>query len=274
LKQGNVALVAWLLVLVISVSLFTATLLDGAPKAAVRKLPPMVLAQAVVAPVAPALVTTEASAESVSVITLTKASTLSIRGPVNDASMAKASSELLEMSAKLKRDQVIYLVLDTPGGDVDAGNRFLDLALGIPQKIKTLNLFSASMGFHIAQRLDERLITPSGMMMSHRVRIGGLAGQVPGEAETRLKQIQVLTERMDRMVAARMKMSFEDYRNLIRDEYWVSGEAAVTERAADRVVVATCDETLSGDTKTMVETLFGPLEIKTPNCPLIPASVQ
>jgi ATP-dependent protease ClpP protease subunit len=202
------------------------------------------------------------------VITLMSKNTLSIRGEVSVQSMSKLTDELLKMSRSLSRDETIYLVLDTPGGDVDAGNQFLDVADATPQRIDTITMRTASMGFHFAQHLGRRLILPSGTLMSHRMRVGGIAGQVPSEAETRLKMAQALADRLDKVAAARMGITLEKYKAMIRDEYWVSGQAAVDDNAADKVVLATCDKSLDGFETRIVETFLGPMETRVNRCPV------
>lgn len=204
------------------------------------------------------------------VIVLSKDNTLSLRGPVDSDSMAKLSTQMLDMSERLRTDDVIYLVLDTPGGDVNAGNKFLDAAEALPQKVRTISIQSVSMGFHIAQRLDQRLITPSGMMMSHRVSVGGMSGQVGrGELESRVAEIQRIAFKLDVIASDRMNIPVEDYRELIRDEYYISGQDAVDQGAADAVVLVRCDETLSGSHTFSQDSLFGPVTVTENNCPVL-----
>ena len=122
-------------------------------------------------------------------VVLEKGNTVVIRSPVNSKSMSKAMFELNELSFKLNKEDKIYLVLDTPGGSVFAGLDFIDYAKALPQKIITITKFAASMGFQIVQNLDDRYITPSGTLMSHRAS-GGVSGQFDGELESRYKMIK------------------------------------------------------------------------------------
>jgi len=126
------------------------------------------------------------------------------------------------------------------------------------------------MGYHIFQSLDERLVFPSSSLMSHRVSIGGLAGQVPGEAVTRINDIIATSNEMDEKVAKRIGISTEAYQKLIYDELWLSGSSAVKLKHADRVAKIRCsNELLNGTQKSTVNTLFGPVEVTTSKCPLI-----
>lgn len=151
-------------------------------------------------------------------IILEKKNMLVFRGPVTAKSVAEAQAKLLKMSYKLKRSDVIYLVLDTPGGSVFSGMEFIDHLRAVPQKIQTVTLFAASMGFQIVQNMDKRYITRSGTLMSHRAR-GGIQGQFDGELETRYRMVKRAINYLDAIASKRMDLSLKDYRKLIKDEY-------------------------------------------------------
>jgi ATP-dependent protease ClpP protease subunit len=208
-------------------------------------------------------------------IVLTQNNHVLFSGKVDDESVARAQIELLALSAKLSTNDVIYLVIDSPGGSVPAGNRFIDFANSIPQKIKPICLFCASMGYHLFQSFEERLVYSSSELMSHRVRIGGLGGQVPGEAITRLKDIIETSNRMDRMVANRIGISVEAYQKLIYDELWLDGDSAVKLNHADRIAKIRCDKYLAKETREQTfKTFFGPVTATFSNCPLISGPLE
>lgn len=203
-------------------------------------------------------------------VTLTKKNTLVLRGVVSDESVAVLEIELMEMSAKLKPTEIIYLVLDTPGGSVEAGSALIDFVHGLPNKVKTISLFAASMGFHIAQSLDERLVLPSSTLMSHRASLSGLSGEIPGELLVQVNYLLRNLNRMDQIAAERMKLSRSTYQHMIRDQMWLKGEESVTMRAADRVILARCDSTFAGTTEILLGTFLGiPVMGTMSNCPLI-----
>lgn len=207
------------------------------------------------------------------VLILNKANTLVLNGTVTQDSMAQLTSQVLKMSHELPNNQVINLVLYTPGGDVSAGSSFIDAINALPQKVNTLTLFSASMGFHIVQHASGmRYILPSGTLMSHRAK-GGVEGEFHGSINTRLAWIyQQLTD-LEVVTAHRMGLDLNDYRKLIKDEYWVSGSQAQIQNAADQIVTATCDKSLSGTQNVIVPTLFGNATLTMSSCPLITAPI-
>jgi ATP-dependent protease ClpP protease subunit len=203
-------------------------------------------------------------------IVLTEDNHVLFSGVVTEESVAKAQVELVKIAVKTRMSQPIYLVIDSPGGSVMAGNRFIDFANSFPHKINAICLFCASMGYHMFQSLDERIVYPSSTLMSHRVSINGLSGQVPGEAVTRLNEIIAVSNEMDAKVAKRVGISLKAYQELIYDELWLSGEAAVKTNHADKMTKIRCADSLFKSTnKETINTLFGSVEVETSKCPLV-----
>jgi len=202
-------------------------------------------------------------------ITLSRSNTVSFRNIVLPDTVAKAQMELLTKSKSLPKGAPIYLVLDTPGGDINAGMQLADTARGLGRPVHTITNFAASMGFYLVQRLGKRYITPSGTLMAHRARVEGVGGQVPGEFLTAVNLIYRQVTKMEMQNAARLGISFEKYTALVKDEYWVTGEDAVVAGAADSLVNIKCDDSLSGTTAESFQTLFGEATVEYSNCPAI-----
>lgn len=218
---------------------------------------------------------THADVSKPPILTLTKKNTLVLRGVVNSESVTALELQLLEMSDKLKKTDTIYLVLDTPGGSVYSGLELIDTIHGIPQKVKTVTVFAASMGFQIAQNLDERLILPSGTLMSHRASISGMSGELNGELNTRLNHIMKVIARMDKIAAKRMSLSNKKYQDMIHDELWMDGEQSVELKAADRVVLARCDSTFAGTSRVELGRIFDyVITGEMSNCPLVTGAMN
>lgn len=203
-------------------------------------------------------------------VVLTSTNHIVFSGVVDDMSVAKAQLQLNAISRVTPVGGVIYLVLDTPGGSVSAGNLFIDYAKSLPHQIKSICIFCASMGYHFFQSFGERLVYPSSTLMSHRARLGGMAGQVPGELESRLASIKRILLHMDTTAANRVGISVEDYRKLIYDELWLDGVTAVNTRHADRLARIKCSSELASGTRTeVIRTFLGPVTVTFSKCPLI-----
>jgi ATP-dependent Clp protease, protease subunit len=210
---------------------------------------------------------------SIPVLVLKSENTIVFNEVVTDESVAKFQVEINKMSNKLPASQEIIMVLYTPGGSVDAGMLLMDTLKALPQKVKTLTIFSASMGFQFVQNMDERMIIPSGVLMSHRAS-GGMEGELGGEFDVRLNAVRRQIQYMDQIAANRMKMSLEAYRDLIRDEYWVHGFEAVGDRAADKLILARCGKDMTGTREQEFMTFFGPVKVTFSKCPLITGPLE
>lgn len=209
------------------------------------------------------------SAEELKQIVLTKKNTVIMRERFSGSSVAKIQDQLLTLSGNLDTDDEIYLVLDTPGGSVIAGMSLIDTVKAIPQKVNTITLFAASMGYQTVQNLGTRYIVPSGILMSHRASLGGLSGQLDGEIESRLNFYKDITGALDAIAAKRVGISLEDYKKLILNEYWAGAFKSVKENHADEIITAKCSKSLMGTYEEHINTFFGSFKVRFSNCPLI-----
>ena len=200
-------------------------------------------------------------------VVLTSKNTVVMDQAFRASSVAQVQNKLAKLSANTNED--LYLILNSPGGSISAGQSLIDFAKSLPNKVHTITVFAASMAYLTAQHLDKRYILPSGKMMSHRARIGGLGGQVPGEANTRLSFITSIVDEIFASTAKRVGVSFEEYMGLVYDELWLTANQAVKTNHADEVIVAKCDKSLSGTYVRTVRSFFGNFKVTFSKCPLI-----
>ena len=217
---------------------------------------------------------TSLNLQALETVLLKRNNTYTFRGPVTWNSISHAQSSILKLDSKLPKDEPIYLVLDTPGGSVFAGKAFLDAMKSIDREIKTVTMDAASMGFIFVQHLGERLITPTGSLMSHRAS-GGVRGQFNGELESRLKYYKSVFRHMEKIVADRVGLSLEEYQKAIINEWWSYGEEALDDNLADKLVNIKCSRALlKHRIKLKVSSFFGSYEVVYSGCPLISGPVD
>ena len=203
-------------------------------------------------------------------INLTIDNTVNFRGRVDFSSMQDLQAQLLEKHLNRKDGEIIYLVINSPGGSISAGNVFINFAKNIPN-VKTVCIFCASMAHHISQALPgERLGSAGAVMMAHRAR-GTISGQFEdGELEERLKLWRGIVRKMEKINADRIGISLAEYKKRVKDEWWSHDYEAKAEGVLDDIVNIKCSNELMKDSKTETyQTLFGPVTVTIPSCPLM-----
>lgn len=204
-------------------------------------------------------------------INLTPENTVTIRTEIDYESVGEAQLELMKLVAKRgKGSYPIYLVIDSPGGSIDAGNSFIEFAKTIPN-VETVTLFAASMASAIVQQLPgKRLIIETGLSMFHRAS-GGFEGQFEdGELESRLNLYKEVVRTMEQKNSDRLGLPLDTYKNLVKNEMWILGKDAVKRRAADEIVSVTCSQELLAQSKTvLMQVMMFTFNVKFNLCPLI-----
>lgn len=206
-------------------------------------------------------------------ILLGTANTVTLRGEINDDVAQAAALELMHLNVQRgSQNYTIYLVLDTPGGSIEAGENLIEVVKTIPN-VKTITIFAASMGSAIVQALPgERLMLSSGIQMFHRAS-GRVGGQFEtGELESRLDFYKKFVRRMEQRSADRMQMSLKEYKKRVKDEMWLTSSESLELKAADKVVSVTCTEALTATKQTMtMEVFIFKINLEFSGCPLLRA---
>lgn len=216
------------------------------------------------------LVTDKGSADQSDVLVLSERNTVSLQLPVSNESVTDLQREFIAKSDKLPPSTPMYLVLNSPGGSVDAGLQLVETLKGLPNPIHTIQMFSASMSFMISQLLGTRYVMQNSTLMAHPAYIGGVEGQVPGSFITRANAISDDIAALSSVVAKRAGLSLPQYVALTQNELWLSGPKAVETHFADKVVTVRCDKTLRGLGPTKVIDLFiFRIRLRYDKCPLI-----
>lgn len=206
-------------------------------------------------------------------VVLTDKNTVSLRGPVDDGSISELIKKLRELDTDKEVGKPIYLVLYTPGGSIQAGIELIEAVKGLRRPVKTITIFAASMGFQIAQNLDERLILSGGTLMSHKAR-----GQTEGEfgpgsdsqIDKRLNFWKTRLLELDEQTVKRSggKQTLQSYQASYENELWLTGRESVKGGYADRTVSVRCDSSLKGTDDSKVSFFGMEVTVKFSKCPL------
>lgn len=203
-------------------------------------------------------------------IELTTGNAIVFRGAVTEASTTKAQLELVALAkSRGKANYPIYLVLDSPGGSVFAGESFIEFAK-MYENVHTITIFSASMAAGIVQSLPgKRYITKNGILMFHRAS-GRFQGQFEtGEVESQLALWKQIVRGMEQRNADRLKLSLEDYKSKVVNEWWLYGADSVAQQGMDQIIDLKCSQQLI-DKREMVtkNVLFFEIKAEFSGCPL------
>lgn len=209
-------------------------------------------------------------------IVLTDGNHIVLDSAITMESVAKAQMDLFKAASLTPVDKPLYIFLDSPGGSLTAGRLFIDTVKGIPNKVHTITFFSASMAYIISQYLDTRYILESGTLMSHRVKLTGLSGQVPGELVSKLNLVKQEIAEISNFISRRIGVHYRFYNKWIRDELWLSGKSAVFFNHMDELATVTCDKSLMGSRIVKVKVLVFDVNVEFSMCPLIrgPLSIK
>ncbi len=207
------------------------------------------------------------------IITLSSTNNINFAEDFNAEYIAKKQIEAsVKCLSNIGKD--FYVTIYSPGGSISAGLLFFDTLKALPCNFHTITIFAASMGYQMVQNLGKRYILPSGRLMSHRASVGNLSGEIDGELDSVLDNIKRMVREMEAIASHRVGLTLRAYRELIRDELWLTGKEAVEKGHADEVALVKCDKSLSGTSYRNVNTLFGQVKLGFSDCPIIIAPVS
>lgn len=208
------------------------------------------------------------------VVTLTESNVLSLNNEVNADTMAALMSKALELDSKVKSNDPLYLVLYTPGGDIQAGLEAIEFLNSLNRPVHTVTIFSASMGFQMVQGLGNRYITHFGTLMAHKAK-GSFQGEFPGQLDSRYNYYLKKLGELDRITASksRGKLTVDSFKALYENEYWIDGFDAVDAGLADGEVIVKCDQSLNGTHDDTIEFFGMKITLVFSNCPMITSPV-
>lgn len=197
--------------------------------------------------------------------------TVNMRGAIMPASVADVETKLSELVARRGKDSYpIYVVINSPGGSIIAGESLIQFVSTL-ENIHTVTLFSASMAEMFAQGIPgKRYVTENGIFMDHRPS-GGFEGQfAEGEVEEQLRFWKTIINRVNTRTSKRLKMSVEEYKARIVNEWWSEGQDAVDNNHADGIVRLHCSaELVAAKEVVNVRTFFGNAKLSYSSCPLL-----
>lgn len=198
------------------------------------------------------------------VITLTSSNHVSLIGEVNDESI----TEIILKASKIK-DPTVYVYIDSPGGDVMAGIKFIQYMRTSDKKFVCLANVAISMAHQILQNCTERVGTPNNLLMQHRMTFNyqGNADQIANF----VKALRLVEIQLNEVSAKRIGISLAEFFKRVSTDWWTSGRESKKQNLIDSIFEVKCEESLYAiDTPKVVRTLMGNIPTLINGCPLVP----
>lgn len=208
-------------------------------------------------------------------INLTVENTVIFRDEVTSRKSQNAMQKLHNLRLK-NPTMPLYLVLDSPGGSIDAGLDLINF-VDTMENVHTISMYAASMAHGFAQSIKgKRFVTKSGTMMAHRASVR-MSGQISnGEFESRLKMLRQIVSILEKANAKRIGISLEKYKAKVKDEWWCVGKSCVDQNIADEVITIKCsDKLISSREIQTITNFFGQTRVvKYSGCPLFRGPIR
>lgn len=164
------------------------------------------------------------------IVNLNSTNHVKIQGPIDHYSIDLAISQL-----NLITDKHFYIYLDTPGGIVDEGERFvtqLKYKQATGSYVTCIAENALSMGFYIFQNCNNRLVTPSGKLMQHQISLNN--NRIPlDNLDSYIKMVRKISRNINQFCANRINITVEDFEKRVNNDWWLYGQDAIKENAAD-----------------------------------------
>lgn len=197
------------------------------------------------------------------VIKLNSKNNIILRGVINHE---RASQVIRELNTRNHKNET-YLILDTPGGDVEAGMQIMNEVKN--HNVKCIVQRAYSMGFVILQACSTRYILPFGSVMQHQISFG-IRGEL-GKVKSYTSLVEQYENYLADLQSKRIRMSVDAFVQKTTNEWWLFGENIIFENVGDTIVNVECDVSL---TKKNVTIPNGGFDYIYSACPLITKELE
>ena len=171
------------------------------------------------------------------IITLTKDNTVYINDEINEESISKAIYKIVHT-----KDQDIYIYIDSFGGNVKQGNRFIEVIeyYSKKKKIYCIATYAASMAFIILQKCPFRYATSTSILMQHNIKVSSIDNNNKN-IKNYVEYVDDLENYLIEQQIKRINMEKNKFIELVRNDWWISGNQAIKINVIDKLVIVGCD---------------------------------
>ena len=169
-----------------------------------------------------------------------KTRTILIAGEVNKEMAEKVVSRLLLLESL--SDDPVRIMIDSPGGDVDAGYAIFDMARFVKPIIYMIGMglvASAGALILLAAPKERRIGLPNSHYLIHQP-LSGLRG-VATDIEIHAREIERTRERINKLIAQETGQDLARIQKDTDRDYWMTAEEAVAYGLISRTVTSRDD---------------------------------
>jgi len=170
-----------------------------------------------------------------------KTRTILLSGEIDKESGERFIRQLLLLES-LSADEPVTVLIDSPGGDVDAGYAIFDMIrfVAAPVRIVGMGLVaSAAALVLLAVPKERRLGLPNSHYLIHQP-LSGIRG-VATEIEIAARELEKTRERVNRVISEETGQSMERVRKDTDRDFWMNAEEAIAYGLISRIAATRAD---------------------------------
>lgn len=201
--------------------------------------------------------------EPVAVI-LTPNNHVSIKGRIDDYKASRFISKINKLNTTN-----IYVYIDSPGGDVDSGQKiiqYINFKKDTNKTIMCIAWEAHSMAFNILQACTYRYVLQDSKMMQHQMSLKNVVGNI----ENINSYMRITNKMYDKLIldaSKRIGLSVEAYKIKIMNDWYLYGSEIVENNVADAMISSVgCSKKLT-DSDSVTTIVDNILTIS--DCPII-----
>ena len=166
---------------------------------------------------------------------LLKTRTILLSGEVNKKLAEKVISHLLLLEAE--SDEPVKVMIDSPGGDVDAGYAIFDMIRFIKPEVYTIGMglvASAGALILLAAPKEKRLALPNSHYLIHQP-LSGIRG-VATEIEIHAREIEKARNKINQLISEETGKSLKQVEKDTDRDYWLNAEESLDYGLVSRII--------------------------------------
>lgn len=166
-----------------------------------------------------------------------KTRTILLTGEIDKDSGERVIRQLLLLES-ISAD-AITLMIDSPGGDVDAGFAIFDMIRFVRPEVKIVGMglvASAGALVLLAVPKERRFALPNSHYLIHQP-LSGIRG-VATEIEIHARELEKTRERINRIIASETGQSFDRVQSDTDRDYWMSADEALSYGLVSKILAS------------------------------------